>query len=93
MWPRLSLRGGFYTQYVAFLAKLSPFYDHGAAIKPARAALKASILLLQQSNFHFTLVGPRLSLRGGIKAQYLAFEAKPFSFHAYEAAIRPAGRQ
>ena len=36
-------------------------------------------------------MGPQLGLRGGFYAQYFAFAAKQFPFHAYGGAITPAG--
>ena len=74
LWGRNKAYGGrIKAQFFAFTANFFPFYGYGAAVRPAGAALKPSILLFKLSNFHFTLLGARLGLRGGNKAKYFAF--------------------
>ena len=73
MGAQFGMWGGIKAQYFAFSTKYFSFYCYGAAIRPAGAALKPNILHLQSSNFHSTVMGPHLGLRGGIKAQYFAF--------------------
>ena len=72
----LGLRSGFYAQYFAFAAKQLPFYGYAIAFRPAGAAFMPSILLLQPSNIHFTLIRPHLGLRSCFYAQYYASESR-----------------
>ena len=68
-----------------------PFRGYGDPFRPAGAAYMPNILLLQSSNFHFTLMGRDYAWGGSFYVQYFAFSAKHFPFYAYGGAITPGG--
>ena len=58
---------------------LFPFYGYESAFRTAGADFMPSILLLQTNNFHSTVMGPLLGLRGRLLCPIFCFYSHVFS--------------